>query len=66
MINVLELCAGAGGLALGFAKAGFQHLGLIDHDQNCIKTLQANFSHVPIINEDLNFFLQKITISKDQ
>lgn len=66
MINVLELCAGAGGLALGFAKAGFQHLGLVDHDQNCVQTLKANFADVPIINEDLNLFLQKISTNKDQ
>ena len=66
MINVLELCAGAGGLALGFAKAGFQHLGLVDHDQNCVQTLKANFTDVPIINEDLNLFLQKISTNKDQ
>ena len=64
MINVLELCAGAGGLALGFAKAGFNHLFLIDNDKNCVKTLEANFSNVEIRNEDINLFLKHIMTKK--
>lgn len=65
MINVLELCAGAGGLALGFAQAGFNHLCLIDNDKNCVKTLEANFSDVEIINEDINLFLKNIKTRKN-
>lgn len=37
-----ELCAGAGGQALGVPRAGFSHLGLIDNDTDACRTLQKN------------------------
>lgn len=38
----LELFAGAGGLALGTARAGFQHVVVLDWDHNACQTLRRN------------------------
>lgn len=38
----LEICAGAGGQALGLEQAGFNHVAVIEIDDNCCATLRAN------------------------
>ncbi len=38
----IELFAGAGGLALGTAKAGFQHVAVLEWDRNSCETLRRN------------------------
>lgn len=38
----VEICAGAGGQALGLHKALFKHLALIEIDPNAVATLQEN------------------------
>ena len=40
--SVLELFAGAGGLALGIEKAGMKTVGLVECDKNCVQTLKNN------------------------
>jgi len=55
-ISVLELCAGAGGQALGFEQAGFDHVGLVELDSYACKTLRFNRPDWNVIQEDLNVF----------
>lgn len=38
----VEICAGAGGQAVGLHGAGFRHLALIEIDENACKTLELN------------------------
>ena len=40
--NSLELFVGAGGLALGAARAGFQHVAVLDWNRNACRTLNRN------------------------
>ena len=51
--NVVELFAGAGGLALGLEKAGFNEVGLVEIDQNACNTLRRNRPHWNVIEEDV-------------
>ena len=41
-LNSLELFAGAGGMALGFAKAGFKHHRVIEWNSHAFATLTSN------------------------
>lgn len=41
-VKSLELFVGAGGLALGAARAGFEHIAVIDRDTNACRTLRRN------------------------
>ena len=55
-ISVLELCAGAGGQALGFEQAGFAHVGLVELDAHACKTLRYNRPEWNVLEENLNYF----------
>jgi DNA (cytosine-5)-methyltransferase 1 len=55
-ISVLELCAGAGGQALGFEMAGFEHVGLVELDAHACKTLRYNRPNWNVIEQDLRTF----------
>ena len=53
MYTSIELFAGAGGLALGVEKAGFETLGLIEFDKNAADTLKKNRPNWNVINDDI-------------
>lgn len=58
----VELFSGAGGLALGLAKAGFEHLAVVEWDKDACETLNENKSRVremhswPIFETDVRAF----------
>ena len=41
-LSSLELCAGAGGQALGLEEAGFVHEAVVEIDKHCQQTLELN------------------------
>ncbi|NDZ78545.1 DNA cytosine methyltransferase [Streptomyces sp. SID10853] len=43
----VEICAGAGGQALGLHNAGFDHLALVEWDRHAVGTLQGNVKSWP-------------------
>ena len=51
--TTIELFAGAGGLALGIEKAGFDTLGLIEFDKDASDSLKKNRPDWRVINEDV-------------
>src|SRR5438105_4438160 len=55
-LTTLELCAGAGGQALGFEEAGIDHAGLVEIDKNASATLRLNRPNWNVIEQDLNTF----------
>lgn len=52
--STIELFAGAGGLALGIEKAGFDTIGLIEIDKDAADTLRSNRPNWRVINEDIS------------
>ncbi|MBQ9301660.1 DNA cytosine methyltransferase [Butyrivibrio sp.] len=53
MCTTIELFAGAGGLALGVEKAGFDTLGLIEFDADACETLKLNRPKWNVIHDDI-------------
>ena len=51
--TVLDLFCGAGGLSLGFQKAGFKIIGGVEFDNTIMKTHEKNFPEAININEDI-------------
>lgn len=51
--TTIELFAGAGGLALGIEKAGFNTIGLIEFDKNAANTLRVNRPQWNVICDDI-------------
>jgi DNA (cytosine-5)-methyltransferase 1 len=52
----LELCAGAGGQALGLERAGFEHAGVVEIDPPACNTLRLNRPEWTVHEEDLKTF----------
>lgn len=60
LLIAIDLFCGAGGLHIGFEKAGFNINLCIDNDINVEKTHLRNFPTIPLINRDIR------TISSDE
>jgi hypothetical protein len=45
MMDSVEICAGAGGQALGLELAGFQHAALVEIEPEAQRTLRLNRPH---------------------
>ena len=55
-LTALELCAGAGGQALGLEQAGFKHSALIEIDPHACETLRCNRPGWKVIEGDIATF----------
>ncbi|WP_073738379.1 DNA (cytosine-5-)-methyltransferase [Streptomyces sp. CB02488] len=75
VLTSIEICAGAGGQAIGLHEAGFKHLALVEIDPYAAKTLQENIKNLDawswereycdVISGDVNEF-RAIPESPDQ
>ncbi|MDO8290866.1 MAG: DNA cytosine methyltransferase [Parvibaculum sp.] len=59
MLTSVELCAGAGGQALGLEKAGFAHTALVEIDPHCCNTLRHNRPQWNVLEEDMRVFKER-------
>ena len=64
MLTSVELCAGAGGQALGLERAGFAHTALVEIDKHCCNTLRYNRPRWNVFEEDMRIFKQSASIYK--
>lgn len=55
-LTCVELCAGAGGAAIGLAQAGFSHEALVEKNTTCCETLSTNKPNWNVICGDLADF----------
>lgn len=53
MLSSVEMCAGAGGQALGLEQAGFGHRALVEIESDYCKTLRLNRPHWNVLNQSL-------------
>ena len=52
----IEICAGAGGQALGIEAAGFEHAALVEIERPACDTLRYNRPKWDVINGDIRYF----------
>lgn len=57
--TVLEICAGAGGQALGLQQAGFKTVGAVELDAYACQTLRINRPEWAVYEQDLRLFSAK-------
>ena len=55
-LTSVEICAGAGGQALGLEQAGFDHRALVEIEKDFSNTLRLNRPHWNVINGDVQHF----------
>ena len=53
MLSSVEMCAGAGGQALGLEQAGFGHEALVEIESDYCKTLQFNRPKWNVLDQSL-------------
>ena len=56
-LTCVEICAGAGGQALGLAMAGFVHVALVEYEQEYCNVLKANRPEWNVICADVHKFV---------
>ena len=56
ILTSVEICAGAGGQALGLEQAGFDHRALVEIEKDFSNTLRLNRPHWNVINGDVQHF----------
>ena len=59
MLTSVELCAGAGGQALGLENAGYAHRALVEIDKHCCNTLRHNRPEWNVLEEDMRIFRER-------
>ena len=52
-LRSLELCAGAGGQAIGLEAAGYEHQAVVELDAHCCKTLRLNRPKWTVVEADI-------------
>jgi DNA (cytosine-5)-methyltransferase 1 len=55
-LSSIEICAGAGGQALGLEKAGFEHASLVEIEPAACNTLLANRPHWNVTKGDIRYY----------
>ena len=55
-LTSVEICAGAGGQALGLEQAGFDHRALVEIEKDFSSTLRLNRPEWNVINGDVQHF----------
>ena len=56
MLTSIEICAGAGGQALGLAMAGFYHVALVEYEKDYCEALKRNRPEWNVICKDVRDF----------
>lgn len=56
MLTCVEICAGAGGQAIGLENAGFHHLALVEYESEYCDVLRTNRPDWNVICEDVHNF----------
>ncbi|NJL56919.1 hypothetical protein HC928_18520 [bacterium] len=64
-VTCLEICAGAGGQALGLEQSGFEPQALVEIDSACCNTFRLNRPHWKIVESDLRSFDGKLFAGVD-
>lgn len=55
-LTSIEICAGAGGQALGLEQAGFEHVSLVEIEKAACQTLRLNRTHWNVVEGDLHHY----------
>ena len=55
-LRTIELCAGAGGQALGLERAGFEHVSLVEIEAPACQTLRINRENWDITEGDIRYY----------
>jgi DNA (cytosine-5)-methyltransferase 1 len=55
-LKSIEICAGAGGQALGLEQAGFEHASLVEIEAPACQTLRINRPHWNVVEGDIHHY----------